>query len=271
MVEAIALALTKVMAEKTVLREAWDGGEPVSRTLLVTTHEGEIAVTLCAPYMRAPVEFDPSHEVLADLAALARDGDEIDDDAREDLENELVRRFASSPEAKDLDAIQACHFVMGLAADYLGQTIATLGASELREVLFELIPRKVSIEASEARRMIEEMRAFYTFLKRQFGLEQADSCLRVLGSNAVKNLEAALSDSRKFGMAKSLFMSGADAGFDMRSRNGIEAWMQSIQGDPLMPSIPISGLGALQPSPKEPAKAQKNKRKAARKARKKNR
>jgi len=117
--------------------------------------------------------------------------------------------------------------------------------------------------------MVEELRAFYTFLKREFGLKQADSCLRVLGSNAVKKLEAALSDSSNFGMAKSLVMAGADAGFDMQSKDGIEAWMQSIQGKPLPPSIQLPGLPP--PSSKKAAKANKHKRKAARNARKRNR
>jgi hypothetical protein len=149
---------------------------------------------------------------------------------------------------------------MDLGANYLGQTIATLGASGLREVLFELVPRKVSVEASEARGIIEEMRAFYAFSKRELGLEQADSCLRVLGGNAVKRLEAALSDRSKFGMAKSLFMAGADAGFDVQSKEGIDAWMQSIQGKPLPASIPFPAV-----------EAKKDKRKTAQKARKKNR
>lgn len=136
MAEAIASALTNVMAEKKALRKAWDGGEPVARTLSLTTHAGEIEVTPRAPYMRAPVEFDPSHDILADLAALSRDeyeidDDEIDDDAREALEDELVRRFAASPEARDLDEIHACRFVMDLGANYIGHTIATLGATEL--------------------------------------------------------------------------------------------------------------------------------------------
>jgi hypothetical protein len=238
----------------------------------VTTDAGDMEVTLCAPYVRAPVELDPSHDLLADLAALSRDDDEIDDDAREVLEDELVRRFAASPEAKDLDEVYACRFVMDFGANYFGHTIATLGASELREVLFELIPRKVSIEAAEARSIIEETRAFYTFLKRELGLRHADACLRVLGDSAVEKLEAALSDSSNFGMAKSLFMAGAEAGFDMQSKDGLAAWMESIQGKTLPPSIPLPGLP--QPSSKKATKAtkaQKNKRKAARKARKKNR
>ena len=271
MAEAIALALTNVLSEKKALRAAWKGGEPVSRTLSVDTHQGEIEVTLGAPYMRAPVEFDPSHDLLANLAALAREDDEIDPDARGPLEDELVRRFAASPEAKDLEEIQACRFVMDFAADYFGATVTTLGPSELREIIFEIIPRKVSIEASEARWIIEESRAFYRFLKREYKLKQADSCLRVLGGTAVKKLEAALSDSSNFGMAKSLFMAGADAGFDMQSKEGIEAWMQSVQGKPLPPSVRLPSFGAPPPSAKKAAKTKKNKRKATRKARKKSR
>lgn len=269
MAEAIALSLTNLMAEKNALRKAWDGGEPFARTLSVTTHAGEIEVTLRVPYLRAPVELDSSRDILADLAALSRDDDEIDYDARAALEDELVRRFAASPEAEGLDGFRACRLVMDLGANHLGHTIATLGATDLREVLFELIPRKVSIEASEARWIVDEMRPFYGFLKREFGLKQADSCLRVLGNDAVKELAAALSDSSNFGMAKSLFMAGADAGFDMRSKEGFEAWMQAVQDEPLPPSIRLPGLP--QPSSRKATKARKDKRKAARKARKRNR
>jgi hypothetical protein len=146
MAEAIALALTKVLAGKKALRAAWDGGEPVSRTLAIPTHQGEIEVTLRAPFVRSPEELDPSHDILADLAAFA--------------------------------------------------------------------------------------------------------------------------DSSHFGLAESLVMAGRDAGFDMDSREGIEAWMQSIQGKPLPPSIPIPSFGAPYTGDKKAAKAKKGKRKAARKSRK---
>ena len=271
MAEAIALALTEVLSEEKALRAAWDDGEPLSHTLSVWTHKGEIEVTLRAPYERARVEYAQTHDVLADLFALAQDGDEIDPDARQPLEDELVRRFAASPEAKDLSGIRVCHFVMEFAANYFGATIATLGPPELREIIFELIPRKVSIEASEARWIIEESRAFYGFLKREYGLEQADSCLRVLGGNAVKKLEATLSDSSNFGMAKSLIMAGREAGFEMDTREGIESWVRSVQGMPspaalLPPSHDVPPI-----SSKKAAKAKKDKRKAERKARKRNR
>ena len=111
----------------------------------------------------------------------------------------------------------------------------------MREIVFEIIPRKVSIDASKASWIIEESRALYAFLGREFGLVQASACLRVLGGKAVQNLEAALSDRRNFGTAKSLFMAGGDAGFDMSSKEGIEAFMRAVGGKPLPVGFPLHG------------------------------
>lgn len=270
--EAIALALPKVLEEKKALLAAWNGGDPVARTLVVATHAGDVEVSLRAPYEPEPSEYKPPYDVLADLFELGQDGDEIDAEARRPLEDELVRRFVASPEAKALTDVQSCHFVMDFAADYFNATIATLGPRELREIVFDIIPRKVSIDASAASWIIEENRAFYAFLKREFALEQAEACLRVLGGDAVKKLEAALSDTSKFGMAKSLFMGGREAGFDMDSKEGIEAWMRVMQSQPLPASVRLPSLGApARPQDKTAARAKKNARKAARKARKKNR
>jgi hypothetical protein len=270
--EATALALAKVLEEKNALLAAWNGGEPVLRTLLVATQAGDVEVSLRVPYERAPSEYAPPYDVLADLFELGQAGDEVDAEARGPLEDELVRRFAASPEAKALTDIQSCHFVMGFAASYFNATIATLGPRELREIVFDIIPRKLSIDASAARWIIEENRAFYAFLAREFALEQADACLRVLGGDAVKELEAALSDTSKFGMAKSLLMGGREAGFDMESKEGIEAWMRVMQSQPLPASVRLPTPGVpTRPQAKAAARAKKNARKAARKARKKNR
>src|SRR3954467_2683680 len=38
--EAIALALPRLLSEKTALLDAWNGGEPMTRTLSVATHAG---------------------------------------------------------------------------------------------------------------------------------------------------------------------------------------------------------------------------------------
>jgi hypothetical protein len=274
LVEAIARALTAIVADEKALRAAWAGGAPVCRTVALTTHQGEMDVTLRAPYARAHVVFEGADDVLSGLAALARDHDEIDPHARELLEAELLRRFAASPEAgilEDIEDVGACRLVMDVAAGYVGQTIATLGPSDLRTILFEIIPRKVFVQPAEARSLVEALRAFYRYLDRELGLVQAASCLRVLGGKAIEKLENALSDPGNFGMAKSVLMAGAEAGFDVESREGVQAWMASIQGKPLPQGFPVPGLDAPAASPRKPAKPKKNKREAAHKARTRNR
>jgi hypothetical protein len=260
-----------MLEETQALLAAWNGGPAVSRTLSVHTHAGDIEVLLRVPYEQHTVD-KPLDDVLAALVELAEDSETIDPEARGPLEDALVRRFVASPEAKDLTDVHACRFVMDFAADYFTATIPTLSATELREIVFEIIPRKMSIAASEASWIIEETRAFYAFLKRELRLPQADACLRVLGGDAVTELEAALSDPRKFGMAKSLVMGGRQSGFDMDSKAGIEAWMRSVQSQPLPASIRLPSLGApSRPADKAAALKKQNQRKAARKARKRNR
>jgi hypothetical protein len=273
--EALALALAHVVGEKEALAAAFAGGEPVIRTLPVRTHAGELEVVLQAPYEgTAPAHGPIPTDLLAALSEVEGDGDELDDDRRAELEDELVRRFAESAEARELDDVHWCRTVMDLAASHLGVTIASVGAPELREILFELLPRKVSVAASAAGEIVAECRAFFAFLKRELSLPEADACLRVLGDGAstAKKLQAALSDPRNFGMAKSIVMAGADAGFDMASKEGVESWMREIQGKPLPSSIqlPPVGVAPHRTDPKA-ARAKRNQRKAARKARKKNR
>jgi hypothetical protein len=214
--------------------------------LIVPTHTGDIEVLLRVPHRALPIEYGPQYDVLADLFQLGQDADggELDREACAPLEDELLRRFMPSPEGKTLAGHDACHFVMDFAASYFGATIATLEPEELEEIVFEIIPQKVSIPASAASSIIEEARAFYAFLKREFGLKQADSCLAVLGGNAVKELKTALSDSSNFGMAKSVFMGGRDAGFDMETREGVEAWMQAMHSMQLPGSVGLPSLSA---------------------------
>ena len=271
--EAISLALTTLLADEAALLEAWEGGAPVERRLTVSTHAGRHMVTLrvaADPDLRddadpAPrVEFDAdqlasrsSPDLIAALFELGKDSDtidEVDEDARKALEGELLLRFVRSEEAKGLPAPHWCELILNYAAGYLGMTVATLDAGDLQEIMFEIIPRKVSVAADAAPSIIAEARAFWSFLKRETGLEQADACLGVLGRDAVGRLEAALSDPRNFGMAKSLVMGALGAG--MRSPSAL---------------APESGTNRAATRPKKDKEKERGKRKAARKARKRNR
>ncbi|HUG72952.1 MAG TPA: hypothetical protein VMK82_05965 [Steroidobacteraceae bacterium] len=267
MFEAISRALARLMSEASGLREAWQGGQSVSRTAVVPTHQGDVEVTLQTLTRRVETG-DP----IIGLLELELDGEELDPDERARLEMALLDEFAASAEGAGRAHGGNCSLVMDLAADYLGCTITGLDADGLREILFEVLPRKASIGASEAPAIVDELQAFYQFLKRAYDFSGADDCLRVLRDGAAAKLQAALSDSSKFGMAKSLFMAGREAGFDMSTQEGLDAWMLGMQGKTLPASIqmPFPGLSPAVPGKKAKAK-KKSKRKSARAARRKSR
>jgi hypothetical protein len=209
--------------------------------------------------------------VVAQLAALVQPDDDLDDDAREELEEELLRQFLLSPEAQGLTDARGCSLVTRYAATFMGSTIATLRPKDLSEIVFDIIPRKVSVGPSAAGWIIGQTRALYRFLKREFALEQADACLAVLGDGAEADLEAALADEGPYDMAKSLVVAGQKAGFDMSTEEGLAAYLEVVNSRPLPGSVFGASKASSRPLDKAAARAKKDKRKAAQKARKRNR
>ncbi len=68
-----------------------------------------------------------------------------------------------------------------------------------------------------------------------------------------------------------MMMAGRDLGFDIGTQVGAEAWLRELQHGPLPQSIPLPPAAtSFRPDPAA-ARAKKNRRKAERKARKKNR
>lgn len=268
---AIAGALAAAFADADAWRSAWARGTCRVHTLCVPTQAGEVELTLRAPYRAAGAAWRPPDDVIAELLALDRQQYGPDPDTRAPLEDALVRQFEASPEALAGPEPQYSGLLMDLAADHFDVTIATLEPSELRALVFEVVPHLVCLAATAARGFIAELRCFYGFLERAYGLEQVDDCLAVLGGNAVETLEQALSDRERFSPMKTIVMAGREAGFDMSTEEGFAAWLRVWQ---VLPRLSPDGP----PSPGEPrpraqrsaARKRKNKRKAARRARKKN-
>jgi hypothetical protein len=271
LLEAVALAVAALASEKQAVLAAFGGGEPFDRVYSVPTPEGNIVVNVRAPHPRQPAELSEPDDVLSALAQLEEDGAIDDVDRRQPLEDELVAAFRASPEGSAVSAMEGHRMVMQFAGDFLGASIATLEPAELREVLLEIIPRKVSVDPASAGAIIADCRAFYRFLKHAFGLALAEDCLRVLGPSTAKKLEQGLSDPANFGMAKSILMAGKEAGFDIHSKEGIEAWLREVQGKPLPASVRLP-FERMEPQTASGLdRKKKDRRKAARKARKKNR
>ncbi len=209
---------------------------------------------------------------------------EYDEQRAHDYIDGMMQEFSDSPEAEPIieatGDIGWAGMLMHYAIDYIGVTPAEMTLADVNEVLFELFPREVSTEPESAPEIIEELTAFWRFLDRQYELPHAGRILAALDDNAVNRLKQALSDPTNFGMAKSLFMFGSEAGFDMSSQEGLDEAMlayntlvarQSLSG----PSVegPLPQAKSLRPdkSRSQLRADRKRKKKAQRKAQKRNR
>jgi hypothetical protein len=216
-------------------------------------------------------------------------------DKHEELDSRLVEKyitgliteFVNSPEAKELGEEWSAWPEMFLhhALDYLGTPPAEMSLSDFREVVYELFPRKVSTEPASAGEIITELRAFWKFLHRQYGLENAPRILADLGDEAIADLREELANPANYGMAKSFFMMGSEAGFDMRTQEGLDeftaAYNAGLAGGlpddlpdnlPEVPPLFPPSLGwGPPPVPREQREAKRKQRKRERKARKRNR
>ncbi len=143
----------------------------------------------------------------------------------------------------------------------------------------------MSTEADSAASIVAELRAFWAFVQREYGLANARKILDSLTDAAEKRLHAELADPRNYGMAKSFFMQGQKAGFDMTTQEGLDEFMAVYKANLLLNRGPGAGLPdlgesmgglfpPLPPLPGEPKNVhdkKKKARKAARQARKRNR
>jgi len=163
------------------------------------------------------------------------DGQSLEPQAQE-YQEKLVELFEQSPEAQALsdEDIEGGWVVMmlDLAKNYIGVSPPQMSAGDMHEILFSLIPRKISAEPDEAPEIIREFQAFWRFMKREFQLASADACLSVLDDeDAIDELQEEMGDADNFGMAKSFFMMGQERGFDMQSEEGLNKWMQAYNAE----------------------------------------
>ncbi len=157
---------------------------------------------------------------------------ELDEEVVEEFEAELMERFSDSPEATPIvertGALGWAGSMLEYGRIYEGVTVTTMSKQALSCVLLDVFPRKVSCEPSSASEIVEELRAFWSFVRRDFGLPNADECLAILDDEMSRTMERELANPRNFGMAKSFVMSGMAAGFDMTTEEG----MRRVHGRP---------------------------------------
>ncbi|HLL79479.1 MAG TPA: hypothetical protein VKT25_08270 [Ktedonobacteraceae bacterium] len=133
--------------------------------------------------------------------------------------------------------------LLDFSINYLSVTPPQMTAGDLREVLFELFPRKVSTTPDEAEGIVREFRAFWTFMQREFQLANAAECLKTLDEKAARRLKKELDNPANFGIAKSFVMMGLQRGFDLSSEESINEWMETYNAELAAggPHIPLPG------------------------------
>ena len=163
-------------------------------------------------------------------------------------QEQLVQLFEQSPEGQALwnEGLEPgwASMMLEFGMHYLSVTPPQMSPDDLRAILFDLFPRKVSASADKAPDIIRELQAFWQFLQREFHLENAAACLAVLDEKTARKLKKEMSDPANFGIAKSFVTMGVQRGFDMSSEEGINAWMATYNAEIAAgtgPRIPLPG------------------------------
>lgn len=154
---------------------------------------------------------------------------ELDDELLGDYIETIAQEFSQSPEFLQMsDEPQINYLIPYLeyAANYVGDTVGTMTLGTSEEVLFDLFPRKVSMDASDGPVVISEIRAFWQFIDRTRSLPVATEIIARLDKDAETELEELLGDESNFGMAKSFFALGKQRGFDMTTQSGMNEFME---------------------------------------------
>jgi hypothetical protein len=160
-------------------------------------------------------------------------GGEIDERRVGQYIDGLMEEFSNSAEAQPImeqyGDVSWAAMMMEYAFRYLGVNMPKMSPVDFNEVVFELFPRKVSVEAEAAPQVVAELRAFWSFLHRQYGLANAKQILDTLTDDVAGRLRKELSDPANFGMAKSFVMLGSKAGFDMTTQAGGQCLSERLQ------------------------------------------
>ena len=153
-----------------------------------------------------------------------------------------------------------------------------MSASDVELILTDIFPRKISIFSSEeADDTIPELISFWQFLGRAYQLPQANDIIKFL-EEIKSEFKEIMMDPVNFGMARSIFMAGNDAGYDMTNQEEMSKFMmgynQAILSEPssLPPQTGLfTSVGGSSSSTKSKKTQKKKKRKMAKASQKKNR
>lgn len=143
--------------------------------------------------------------------------------------SDLIGQFIVSPEGQAYSAGHPdesgwVYSFLELGYNYEGLSPAQMTKADVEDMMEALLPRKITVmEISEAEAAIPELVAFWQFLSREYGLENGDAIATYLSSIKGQFGEW-MTDPARGGMAKSFIMGAMQAGFDMTTQEGLNAY-----------------------------------------------
>src|SRR5574341_163543 len=123
---------------------------------------------------------------------------ELDEKKADRYLNQIVKQYESTPEVRALIAEgeygDSAGTFIEFGIRYLGLTPPEMTSDDLLEILFGLFPRKLSTPPEAAPYIMRELQALWIFLEREYGLTNAEECLKELeGKTVTRDLERELS------------------------------------------------------------------------------
>jgi len=158
--------------------------------------------------------------IFSDQAIFRRD--EIDHDREQEYLKCAWHAFSPSSEAQQVvdlfGQLEWFEMLLEFGLHYLGEIVDLMTLGSVQNFVLDYVPSKVSTEPDAAASIAHELARFWEYLDRVYKLPQAKSIVAWLTSDGlVRQLKAEMSDPSNFGMAKSIFMAGQKAGYDMSS------------------------------------------------------
>ncbi len=142
-----------------------------------------------------------------------------------ELEQDLAAAFLLAPEAAALDSMSSYEQLLELGRTALGRTVFDLSVEDVSTLLTDVFPNEVMLEVDDLAPLLGDLRLFFSFVGRVFDHEPARHAAAHLGDDALRALEVAVAQSTRFTKERAILAEGTGAGFDMHTREGVEAYI----------------------------------------------
>jgi hypothetical protein len=197
---ARAVIATFTAGATDAIQAARAGKGDFERTSKVTSPKGEIEVRLTV--LEEQTDADGG-ELMAALAAL-EDSGEVDLEAKAAIEEQLFTHLAqweeglTDKESHAFRVVEVASLFVKMVEDYFGATIATLAPGEVRELVFEVLPKALRLPPADVPDFVDRLVVFFSFLEGELGFTQAAAYRQVVeGDGVVSRLKDAFTQSAR--------------------------------------------------------------------------